>query len=331
MRFLRAVGVVLLLAIVIGGLAFYRVQRPYRGFSGTIYVELPRGTSTNGIAVELANAGVVGSRWDFWVAHLANRGRALQAGEYAFDHPASPLEVVRRIARGDIFYLELVVPEGKNMFDIGAAAEQLGVFKADDFVKAAQDPAAIRDLDPKAPTLEGYLFPSTYRLGHRTTPAQLCRMMTDRFRTAWWSLNTEANVHDTVTLASLVEKEGKLAEERPLIAAVFANRLRRGMRLECDPTTIYAAQLLGVYRGTIYRSDLDRDHPYNTYSHAGMPPGPIANPGIPSLTAALDPADSDALYFVRRPDDSGGHQFSTTLAAHTNAVEKYRRGLRQIR
>jgi UPF0755 protein len=241
------------------------------------------------------------------------------------------MEVVSRIARGDIFYLELPVPEGRNMFDIGAAAEQLGVFKADDFVKAAQDPALIRDLDPKAPTLEGYLFPSTYRLGHRTTPAHLCGMMTDRFRAAWKSLNTDADVHDTVTLASLVEKEGKLEEERPLIAAVFANRQRLGMKLECDPTTIYAALLLGVYRGTIYRSDLDRDHPYNTYSHVGLPPGPIANPGIPSLTAALHPADSDALYFVRRPDDSGGHQFSGSLAAHTNAVEKYRRGLRQVR
>src|SRR5208283_3989429 len=145
-----------------------------------------------------------------------------------------------------------------------------------------------------------------------------CRMMTDRFRDAWGSLNTEANVHDTVTLASLVEKEGKLAEERPLIAAVFANRLRRGMRLECDPTTIYAAQLLGVYRGTIYRSDLDRDHPYNTYRRVGLPPGPIANPGIPSIEAALHPADSDALYFVRRPDDSGSHEFTTSLAAHTH-------------
>lgn len=331
MRFLRAIGVLLLLAIVIGGLAFYRVTRRYQGFTGAVYVELPRGTSTNGIATELAKAGVIGSRWDFWLARLANRGRALQAGEYAFNHPASPMEVVSRIAHGDIFYLVLLVPEGKNMFDIGAAAEQLGVFKADDFVKAAQDPASIRDLDPKAPTLEGYLFPSTYRLGHRTTPAQLCFMMTDRFRAAWKSLNSHADVHDTVTLASLVEKEGKLEEERPLIAAVFANRLRLGMKLECDPTTIYAAQLLGVYRGAIYRSDLDRDHPYNTYSRVGLPPGPISNPGIPSLTAALHPAESDALYFVRRPDDSGGHQFSSSLAAHTNAVEKYRRGLRQVR
>lgn len=320
----------MVLAILAGGLAYYRIVRPYQGFSGTVYVDLPRGTSTNGIAVELAKAGVVGSRWDFWLAHLANQGRSLQAGEYAFSSPASASEVVRRIARGDVFYLELVVPEGRNMFDIGAAVEQLGVFKAADFVKAAEDPALIHDLDPKAPTLEGYLFPSTYRLNHRTTPEQLCRMMTDRFRAAWRSLNTDANVHDAVTLASLVEKEGKLEEERPLIAAVFANRLRLGMKLECDPTTIYAAQLLGVYRGTIYRSDLDRDHPYNTYSRVGLPPGPIANPGIPSLTAALHPAESADLYFVRKPDDSGGHQFSTSLAAHSNAVEKYRRA-RQFR
>jgi UPF0755 protein len=320
----------LVLAILAGAFLYYRATRPYRGFTGTVYVDLPRGTSTNGIAAELARAGVVGSRWDFWMARLANRGRALQAGEYAFDHPASAVEVVIRIARGDIFYFELVVPEGKNMFDIGAAVEQLGVFKASEFVKAAQDPTLIRDLDPRAPTLEGYLFPSTYRLGHRTTPTQLCRMMTDRFRAAWQGLNTDAGVHETVTLASLVEKEGKLEDERPLIAAVFANRLRLGMKLECDPTTIYAAQLLGLYRGTIYRSDLDRDHPYNTYSHAGLPPGPISNPGIPSLNAALHPAVSDDLYFVRRPDDSGSHQFSTSLAAHTVAAEKYRRALHKV-
>ena len=320
----------MVLAILAGGFGYYRVARPYRGFTGTVYVDLPRGTSTNGIAADLARAGVIASRWDFWLAHVANQGRSLQAGEYAFSHPASASEVVRRIARGDVFYLELIVPEGRNIFDIAAAVEQLGLFKADDFVKAAQDPSLIRDLDPRAPTLEGYLFPSTYRLNHRTTPAQLCRMMTERFRAAWRSLNTDADVHDAVTLASLVEKEGKLAEERPLIAAVFTNRLRLGMRLECDPTTIYAAQLLGLYRGAIYRSDLDRDHPYNTYSHAGLPPGPIANPGIASLEAAIHPADSMDLYFVRKPDDSGGHQFSSSLAAHSNAVEKYRRA-RQLR
>lgn len=331
MRLWRAAGLLLVLAILACLYAYYRVARPYKNFAGTIYVDLPKGTTTRGMATELERAGVIGSRWDFWLARLLNRGRTLEAGEYAFSKAEPALDVVRRIERGDIFYFELLVPEGKNMFDIASQVEQLGVFQGDAFLKAARDPALIRDLDPQAPSLEGYLFPSAYRLNHRTTPAQLCRMMTDRFRSAWRGLNSDANLHQIVTLASLVEKEGKLEEERPLIAAVFTNRLRIGMKLDCDPTTIYAAELLGVYRGTIFRSDLDRDDPYNTYRHSGLPPGPIANPGVPSLKAALHPAESDALYFVKRPDDSGGHEFSTSLAAHTHAVEKYRHGSRQFR
>jgi len=327
MRFFRTATRLLLVAILAGGFLFYRVTRPYQGFSGTTYVDLPRGTSSSAMAESLSRAGVIASRWDFYAARLANRGSVLQAGEYRFDQPASALEVVHKIARGDVFYLELKVPEGKNMFDIGAAVEQLGLFTAADFLAAARDPSPIRDLDPLAPTLEGYLFPDTYRLGRHVTPPQLCRMMTGQFRAAWRSLGTDAPVHETVTLASLVEREGKLAEERPRIAAVFANRLRLGMKLDCDPTTIYAALLLGLYRGTIYRSDLDRSHPYNTYSHAGLPPGPIDNPGVASLTAALHPSVSEDLYFVLRPDNSGGHEFSTNIAAHDAATEKYRRGL----
>jgi UPF0755 protein len=327
MKLWGAVGKLLVLAILGGGFLFYRVTRPYQGFTGTIYVDLPRGTSTAAMAGLLSRAGVVGSRWDFYVARLANRGPVLQAGEYCFDHPASALDVVRRIARGDVFFYQLVVPEGRNMFDIGAAAEQLGLFKAAQFLTAAQDPSLIRDLDPQAPTLEGYLFPATYRPGRHVTPRELCRMMTDQFRAAWRGLGTDAGVHETVILASLVEREGKLAGERPRIAAVFANRLRAGMKLDCDSSTIYAALLLGLYRGTIYRSDLDRSHPYNTYSHAGLPPGPIANPGMASLDAALHPAVSQDLYFVLRPDNSGGHEFSTDMAAHQAATERYRRGL----
>jgi UPF0755 protein len=253
----------------------------------------------------------------------------LQAGEYKFERAASPLEVVRRIARGDIFYYELVVPEGRNLFDIGAEVEQLGVFPAAKFLQAARNPAMIHDLDSDAPTLEGYLFPDTYRLARKTTPEQLCRIMTGKFRTAWKSLHTEANVHHTVTLASLVEKEGKLAEERPRIAAVFENRLRIGMKLDCDPTTIYAALLQDRYRGVIHRSDLDSEQAYNTYRHAGLPPGPIANPGLASMRAALEPANSDSLYFVARADGSGGHEFSSNIAAHESAVERYRRALRK--
>jgi UPF0755 protein len=314
---------ILIVPVLLIGVVTWR-SLPYQGFQGEVFVDIPRGTTTNGIAAMLASAGVVRSRWDFLAARLVSRGRVLQAGEYRFHRPSSPLEVYNRIARGDVFYYELVVPEGKNMFEIAAAAEQLGLFRAEQFLAVARDPSLIRDLDAKAPTLEGYLFPNTYKLNRHTTPERLCRIMTDKFRDVWSSLGDGPNVHDTVTMASLVEKEGKLAPERPQIAAVFRNRLRIGMKLDCDPTTIYAALLNHHYRGTIFRSDLANQDPYNTYQHAGLPPGPIANPGLASIDAVLHPAESTALYFVLRPDGSGGHQFSTDLAAHQAAVAKYR-------
>jgi UPF0755 protein len=327
MRFLRRLGILILLAAAACGYAAYRLGQPYMGFQGKTFVEFPRGTGTRAMGAQLARAGVVRSEWEFLLARWASGARVLQAGEYKFDKAASPFEVVHRIARGDIFYYELVVPEGRNLFDIGAAVEQLGVFPAAKFLQAARNPAMIRDLDEKAPTLEGYLFPDTYRLGRKTTPEQLCRTMTGKFRAAWKSLQTDADVHRTVTLASLVEKEGKLADERPRIAAVFDNRLRIGMKLDCDPTTIYAALLEDRYRGVIHRSDLDSDQAYNTYRHTGLPPGPIANPGLASIRAALEPAESDSLFFVARADGSGGHEFSSTIAAHESAVERYRRAI----
>jgi UPF0755 protein len=327
MSLLRRLCFLFLVGLAAGGFAVYRLAQPYRGFAGETFVEFPRGMGTSGIADALVKAGVVRSRWDFLLARVASQTRVLQAGEYRFDGAASPMDVARRIGRGDVFYYELTVPEGRNLFDIAAAAEQLGLFPARKFMAAAWDPTLIQDLDPEAPTLEGYLFPDTYRLSRHTTPDRLCRLMTAKFRDAWRSLHTTAGMHRTVTLASLVEKEGKLADERPRIAAVFENRLRIGMKLDCDPTTIYAALLQQNYRGTIYRSNLDSEHPYNTYRHAGLPPGPIANPGLASIRAALAPSDSDSLYFVARADGSGGHEFSSNIAAHEIAVERYRRAL----
>jgi UPF0755 protein len=327
MRLTRLLGFLFLVGIAVIGYGIYRLTRPYAGFRGEVFVEFPKGTGTGAIAGLLQKEGVIRSRWDFLLARVLHRGRTLQAGEYRFTRPASVGQIYGRIARGDTFYYELVVPEGKNMFDIGAAVEDLGLFSASAFLAAARNPALIRDLDPKAPTLEGYLFPNTYRLTRSTTPDRLCRTMTGKFREVWHGLHTDRPVHDTVTLASLVEKEGKLPPERPVIAAVFLNRLRIGMKLDCDPTTIYAALLEDRYRGTIYQSDLDRRNPYNTYRHAGLPPGPIANPGLASIRAVLQPADSDALYFVARPDGSGGHTFHNNIAEHQSAVVKYRRGL----
>jgi UPF0755 protein len=317
-----------ILGLVVAGFVVYRVAAPYQGFTGEVFVEIPRGATADGIARLLAEAGVVRSRYDFLLARFAERRRVLQAGEYRFSHAASPIEVADRIARGDVFALDLVIPEGKNMFDIGAAAEQLGLFSAEEFLAAARKPEMIRDLDPRAPTLEGYLFPNTYKVGRKTTPERLCRIMTGKFREVWQSLKTDADVHRTVTLASLVEKEGKVAAERAQIAAVYANRLRIGMKLDCDPTTIYAALLAGKYTGVIHRSDLDRDDPYNTYRRPGLPPGPIANPGKASLEAALRPAKSDAIFFVVKPDGSGAHEFTSNIADHNAAVANYRRSQR---
>ena len=329
MTVFRRLAFLILLGLAVGGYVIYRLEQPYQNFTGETFVEFPRGTGSRDIAAALAKAGVVRSEWEFLLARLISRPKLLQAGEYRFDRAASPMDIVGRIAKGDIYYLELLVPEGRNLFDIAAEAERVGLFPAAKFLEAAHNPALIRDLDPEAPTLEGYLFPDTYKLPRHTTPDRLCRVMTGKFREAWRSLNANAPVHRTVTLASLVEKEGKLADERPRIAAVFENRLRIGMKLDCDPTTIYAALLQQHYTGVIHRSDLDSDHPYNTYRHAGLPPGPIANPGMASLRAVLTPSDSDALYFVARADGSGGHEFSSNIAAHTSAVERYRRATRR--
>jgi len=325
----KTIRLLFVLALLVGGLCVIRLAISYQGFQDQIFVDFPRGTTTSDMAGELANAGVVRSRWDFLLARLMDRGRVLQAGEYRFDRPATPAEVIDRIARGDVFYYELVIPEGKNMFDIAALVEPLGIFKAAEFLAAARKPETIRDLDPQAASLEGYLFPDTYKLSRHTTADGLCRTMTAKFRDAWQSLHANAGIHNIVTLASLVEKEGKLAAERPKIAGVFANRLRIGMKLDCDPTTVYAALLDARYRGVIHRSDLDSDNPYNTYRHVGLPPGPIANPGLASIRAALNPDELSALYFVARPDGSGGHQFSNDIAAHESAVEKYRHARRQ--
>ncbi len=259
---------------------------------------------------------------------LYTRSAPLQAGEYHFDQPLTPGDVFEKIRRGDIYYQQLIVPEGSNIFDIAELLKALHSGASVDFLKEAQNPQIIRDLDPLAPDLEGYLFPATYRITRKTTAGQLCQLMTAEFRRTWSKLTggqTGPDIHKAVTLASLVEKETAVGSERPLIAAVFVNRLRLNMPLQCDPTVVYAALRNNRYRGAIYKSDLSSSDPYNTYTHPGLPPGPIANPGAASLKAALEPAEVGYLYFVARPGAIGQHQFSSTLTEHQLAVEQFRR------
>jgi UPF0755 protein len=317
-----------LLAFIAAALAYLSLIGPYRGFRDQVILDFPKGTNAPAMAKELARNGVIRYSWQFLVARALHPGKRLQAGEYRFARADTPANILDRIGRGDVFFYELVVPEGSNMFDIAASLSRFDFLKPADFLLAARSPAPIRDLAPGAPTLEGYLFPATYRITRSTSVQQLCAMMTSQFRKHWRESQEPGHprpVNETVTLASLVEKETGRPEDRPIVASVYDNRLRKGMTLDCDPTTIYAALLEQRYRGTIYRSDLASDNAYNTYRHAGLPPGPIANPGVASLKAALAPAETNYLYFVAKADGSGGHQFSETMAQHNVAVQQYRR------
>ncbi len=323
---IRLLKILVIVAILAAGVLYYFLIRPYANFHGEAFVEIPKGASTFTIARLLADAGAIEYPWQFLLARALQPSAKLPAGEFRFATAASTLDVYARIARGDVFYYELKIPEGLNMFDIAAVVEGLGLSPAREFLAEARDASLIRDLAPAAPTLEGYLFPDTYRVTRHTGARELCRILTQRFRAEWKRLDTTADVHQTVTLASLIEKEAAVPEDRPLIASVFHNRLNMGMKLDCDPSTVYAALLEGRYRGTIHQSDLASPNAYNTYQHAGLPPGPIANPGIASLRAALKPAATDYRYFVARPDGSGRHQLSKDIAAHRQAAAQYRRG-----
>ncbi len=321
-----AVAAVVLLA----GAAVGSLFQPYAGFQQEVLLDFPKGTGSRTMGRELARAGVVRYSWQFLLVRVLRPTARLQAGEYRFAKAASPWEVFRRIVRGDVVYHELAIPEGYNIFEIAEAVEAAKIMPASRFLRAARNPSLVADIAPQARTLEGYLFPSTYHVPKKVTPEQLCKQMTDQFRKVWKELDPPewTNVHAVVTLASMVEKETGIEAERPLVASVYANRLKLGMKLDCDPTTVYAAILEGRYRGAILKSDLERDHPYNTYKVAGLPPGPIANPGKTSLAAALRPAETKFLYFVAKPGGSGEHVFSVDIASHNRAVAQYRRGRR---
>ncbi len=328
--------VLLLLVLVLSGAAAALVYVPMTPSEET-FVELPPGTSTQAMATTLEQHRVIRSRYAFLLMRAWKHER-LKAGEYRFTDRANAAEVYGRIARGDVYTRALTIPEGYNLFDIARAVEAAGIGSGVDFLNAArQNTQWIAQWSPHATSLEGYLYPDTYLFGHNTTPAQMLQVMVRRFNQQAAKLGLqpprpEAAICagicppavNVVTLASLVEKEVHFDDERTMAAGVFVNRLSRGMPLQTDPTVIYAAMLTGRWRGTIYRSDLQFDSPYNTYLHKGMPPGPICSPGAAALRAAMHPAATDNLYFVA--DRTGHTQFSKGLAEHTQQVQSYRQG-----
>lgn len=334
MRKLFAAAVLIL--IVVCGVAavaaftiWQRIQEPYKGFDATEqFIDIPAGTGTGAIERRLVDAGVVRDRFTFRAAlWWTGRSRALQAGEYRFDRPLTAVAVVERLAEGDVYVQRITFPEGLTVQEMARVYESQEFGTAASFLMAAKNASRIRDLDPNAADLEGYLFPDTYAVPRRTPADQLLALMVERFRATYTDdLRRDAqdqglSTREVVTLASLVEKETGKAEERPLVAAVYRNRLKMGMGLQADPTVVYALQKAGRYNGNIRREDLSFDSPYNTYRFRGLPPGPIAAPGKASIEASLMPANVRYLYFVSRND--GSHVFAETLAEHNRNVQEF--------
>lgn len=294
------------------------------------FVEIAPGSSTPRMGQQLEEAGVVRSRYAFDLLRWIQRG-TLKAGEYRFDRAATVPEIYARIARGDVFTIAVTIPEGANVFDIAARLEQAGLCGRQDFLAAeTQETNLVADLDPGAKSLEGYLFPDTYKFPHKAAPRSILSTMVRQFRTQATQLGLKQDVHQTVTLASLVERETAVDSERPLVASVFENRLARKMPLMTDPSVIYGLEQAGDWRGEIYASDLKRDTPYNTYLHPGLPPGPVANPGAKSLRAAMQPAKTDYLYFVAAGASAQGKSsFAATLEEHQRNVAAYRQAVKR--
>ncbi len=290
---------------------------------------VPVGASAESIGRQLQELGLVRHPSVFrLLAYLRGDGARLRAGEYSLEGPLSLGEIEELLVKGEVVRHDVTFPEGKDFAEMAVLAGAHGLDAAA-FVKAARDPAPIRDLDPAAKDLEGYLFPDTYDVAHTPDAAPvLVARMVRRFREVMEPQATQLTqsgltLRQAVTLASIVEMETAQAEERPRIAAVFLNRLKKGMLLQTDPTVIYALRKAGGYDGNIRKKDLDLDSPYNTYRRPGLPPGPIASPGRHALRAVLEPAPTKDLYFVSRND--GTHQFSETLREHERAVDRYQR------
>ncbi len=317
------------LAVAAMALLAWDWHTPYRRTGKAALVTVAKGMRAGQVLEAIAGEGVVRSRVSLKLAYAVyGHPRGLRAGTYRFDSPLTPLQVVAMLNRGEVIYIKVTIPEGLRLDEVAHVCSEAGLGQEQAFMRAASLPDLIRDLDPQAKTLEGYLFPETYLLDPTLREAAVVQVMVKGFR-AWWSsqdraLLPGATLHDTVVLASLVEKETAAPKERPLVAGVFLHRLGLGMPLQTDPTIVYAQSVAGVYRGFLTRMDWGFPSAYNTYLHPGLPPGPICSPGRASLEATLRPVSSGFLYFVSRND--GTHAFSRTLEEHNRAVAQYQHG-----
>jgi len=343
---LRTLITLFLLAVLAtGGWIAWQLYTPVTPPANTFLLLRP-GYSSRRIAIELKKAGVIRNERLFWLWHALHRKRSLKAGEYQFERQANVPQVHDRIARGDIYFHTVTIPEGYTIFDIAKAIEEAGLGSAADFLHiAGSQTQLISDLAPHATSLEGYLFPNTYQFTRTQSLEEMAAAMVHQFRQVAQQIGLNSSQPESnagpnnsdpnsppnsdlpgiVTMASIVEKETAVPEERPLVAGVYYNRLAQRMALDADPSVIYAELLAGTYRGSLHHADLSVNSPYNTYRFQGLPPGPIGNPGRSSLAAALHPESTNLLYFVA--DGSGHHRFAHSLEEHNRNVAAYRRTL----
>jgi len=329
----------LLYLLVLSGTFAWQLQKElatlyFAGSSAEVFIDIPRGSSPGAIADMLMSAGVLRRKLPVMIyLRWTGYARRLQAGEYRFSGPARPRELIGRLVRGDVYYVAVTVPEGLTADETVELIAKLGLANLEALRRSLQRTDFIRDLDPAATALEGYLFPETYRFARKAHSDSIISAMTQQFRITMrklleeHALPADRTLREIVILASIIEKEARVDEERELVASVLANRLQRRMPLACDPTIIYALKLAGRYDGNIRKPDLEIDSPYNTYIRRGLPPGPVANPGVSSLRAALAPKPTPYLYFVSRND--GTHHFSADFRAHAEAVSRYQK--KQVR
>lgn len=329
MKILKAALVVIVLALAAvsaSSLWMYRYAHgPLNPEVGTTIILVPRGSSFVHITSLLEREGLMTHRRAFYLlARLKGAHTRMRAGEYELDGQATPLDVLGKMTRGEVKVYHVPVPEGFTMHQVAERFGSEGLADVDVFLERLYDGDLLSSLGIEGPSVEGYLFPDTYHVTRAKDEEAIIRFMVRRFREEVSpSLVTDAErlgltLHELVTLASIIEKEAGAEEEKPLVSAVFHNRLKRGMRLQSDPTVIYGVE---GFEGRIRRVDLERETPYNTYRIRGLPPGPICNPGMSSILAALNPATVDYLYFVSKND--GTHQFSSNLSDHNAAVIKY--------
>lgn len=324
-------GLFLSLALGLGlSWIYFQLFQPFRGYvESERLVQIPRGSSGSKIGALLQSNGIIRSRSLFETYVRFRYPDSLKAGEYLFSETLTLVEVAQKLFRGESHQYRVTVPEGEVMNEVLERFSDKGFGRIERFRELLRRTDLLDGLDASAENLEGYLFPDTYYITRSMDEEQIVRAMVRTFRSHWTperrarAAALRMSTREIVTLASLIEKETGLLEERPLVSAVFHNRLHKNIKLACDPTVIYAVQLIKEYDGIIHRSDLQLDSPYNTYLYQGLPPGPIANPGLASIDAALYPASVEYLYFVSRND--GSHVFSSRYRDHARAVRRYQR------